>query len=93
MTSPGHFYFDKTAGTLYYYPRSGEDMSTADVEAPVTEQLLIDIAGTSNTSRIKNLTFQGITFANTDYNLYKVATSYGKSSVQGDTVYIAYGDG
>jgi hypothetical protein len=92
LTSPGHFYFDKTAGTLYYYPRSGEDMSTADVEAPVAEKL-IDIAGTSNTSRVKNLTFQGITFANTDYNLYKVASSYGKSSVQGDTVYIAYGTG
>src|ERR1019366_3419394 len=48
LTSPGHFYFDKTAGTLYYYPRTGEDMSTADVEAPVTEQLLV-IGGTSNT--------------------------------------------
>jgi len=92
LTSPGHFYFDKSAGTLYYYPRTGEDMSTADVEAPVAEKL-IDIAGTSNTSRVKNITVQGITFANTDYNLYKVASSYGKSSVQGDTVYIAYGTG
>jgi hypothetical protein len=92
LTSPAHFYFDKTAGTLYYYPRSGEDMSTADVEAPVAEQLLV-IGGTSNTDRVKNLTFQGITFANTDYNLYKVGDSRGKSSVQGDTVYIAYGTG
>ena len=86
----GQFYFDKTAGTLYYYPRSGEDMGTADVEAPVAEKL-IDITGTSTTNRVKNLTFQGITFANTDYSLYKVATSYGKSRVQGETVYIAYG--
>jgi len=92
LTSPGHFYFDKTTGTLYYYPRTGEDMSTADVEAPVAETL-IDIAGTSNTGRVKNLTFQGITFANTDYNLYKVDSSYGKSSVQGATIYIAYGAG
>jgi hypothetical protein len=92
LTSPGHFYFDKTTGTLYYYPRSGEDMGTADVEAPVTEQLLV-IGGTSNSNRVKNITIQGITFANTDYNLYKVGTSYGKSSVQGDTVYIAYGTG
>jgi hypothetical protein len=37
LTSPGQFYFDKTTGTLYYYPRTGEDMSTADVEAPVAE--------------------------------------------------------
>jgi len=92
LTSPGQFYFDKTEGTLYYYPRTGEDMSTADVEAPVAETLL-DIAGTSNASRVKNLTIQGITFANTDYSLYKVEDSYGKSSVQGATVYIAYGKG
>ncbi len=92
LTSPGQFYFDKTTGTLYYYPRTGEDMSTADVEAPVAETL-IDVAGTSNTSRVKNITFQGITFANTDYNLYKVESSYGKSSVQGATIYIAYGKG
>ena len=90
LTSAGQFYFDKTTGTLYYYPRSGEDMSTADVEAPVAERLL-DIAGTSNSARVKNITFQGITFANTDYSLVKVGDSYGKASVQGATAYIAYG--
>ena len=52
LTSPGQFYFDKTTGTLYYYPRTGEDMSTADGEVPVAESL-IDIAGTSNASRVK----------------------------------------
>jgi hypothetical protein len=92
LTSPGQFYFDKTTGTLYYYPRTGEDMSTADVEAPVAETL-IDIAGTSTTSRVKNITIQGITFANTDYSLYKVESSYGKSSVQGATIYTSYGKG
>jgi hypothetical protein len=92
LTQAGQFYFDKTEGTLYYYPRSGENMETADVEAPVAETL-IDIAGTSNTSRVKNITIQGITFANTEYSLYKVENSYGKSSVQGATIYIAYGKG
>ena len=67
-------------------------MATADVEAPVVETL-IDIAGTSNANRVKNLTFQGLTFANTDYSLYAVAGSHGKATVQGATVYIAYGDG
>ena len=92
LTAAGQFYFDKTTGTLYYYPRSGEDMSTADVEVPVAETLL-NIAGTSNTDRVKNITIQGITFANTDYMLYKVGDSYGKASVQGATVFIAYGSG
>ena len=92
LNSPGQFYFDKTAGTLYYYPRSGENMSTAVVEAPVFDEL-VDIAGTSTTNRVKNLTFQGLTFANTDWELYTVAGSSGKATVQGATVYIAYGDG
>ncbi len=92
LSSPGQFYFDKTASTLYYYPRTGEDMSSADVEVPLAETL-IDIAGTSNASRVKNITIGGITFANTDYNLYKVESSCGKSSVQGATIYTAYGKG
>jgi hypothetical protein len=92
LNGAGQFYFDKTAGTLYYYPRAGENMTTADVEAPVVETILA-VAGASNASRVKNLTFQGITFANTDYGLYTVAGSHGKATVQGATVFLAYGDG
>jgi hypothetical protein len=92
LDSPGEFYFDKTTKTLYYYPRSGEDMASAIVEAPVAERL-IDIAGTATDERVRNLAFEGITFANTDYTLHAVANSRGKASVQGATVFIAYGDG
>jgi hypothetical protein len=92
LNSAGQFYFDKSTGTLYYFIRAGQDMSTADVEAPVAESLL-DIAGTSNSARVKNLTFQGITFANTDWGLAKVDGSCGKGSVQGATYFVAYGSG
>jgi hypothetical protein len=92
LNAPGQFFFDKTTKTLYYYPRSGEDLATADVEVPVVEKLL-EISGTSTTNRVKNITFQGITFANTDYQLYNVAGSYGKATVQGANTYIAFGDG
>jgi hypothetical protein len=92
LNAPGQFYFDKTTKTLYYYPRTGENMDSVDVEAPLAETLL-DLAGTSNSSRVKNITFQGITFTNTDYNLYAVGNSRGKATVQGATVYVAFGDG
>jgi hypothetical protein len=92
LDSAGEFYFDKTDGTLYYYPRPGEDMVSAEVEAPVAERL-IELAGTSTTNRVRNITFEGITFANTDYNLVAVGESHGKASVQAATVYTAYGDG
>ena len=92
LNSPGQFYFNKTTKTLYYYARSGENMATADVEAPVADKL-IDIAGKSNTSRVKNITFQGITFANTDWNLVKVGDSYGRTTCQSADAYIGYYNG
>lgn len=92
LNSPGQFYFNKTTKTLYYYLRSGENMATADVEAPVIDKL-IDIAGKSNTSRVKNITFQGITFANTDWNLVKVGDSYGRTTCQSADAYIGYYNG
>jgi hypothetical protein len=89
LNSPGQFYFDKTTQKLYYYIRPGENMATADVEAPVVEQL-INIAGTSTTSRVKNITLQGITFANTDYSLVNVGGSRGKTTCQGANAFIAF---
>ncbi|WP_370102133.1 hypothetical protein [Streptacidiphilus sp. MAP12-20] len=45
LTQPGQFYLDGNAGYLYYIPRSGEDLATADVELPTTQELL-DLSGT-----------------------------------------------
>lgn len=92
LNTPGQFYFNKTTQTLYYYPRSGENMETADVEAPFVEKL-IDISGKSNSSRVKNITFQGITFTNTDWNLVKVGDSYGRTTCQSADAFIAYYNG
>lgn len=89
LNSPGQFYFDKTSQMLYYYIRNGEDMSTADVQAPIVEKL-IDIAGSSPVDRVKNITFKGVTFANTDFNLVKIEKSYGKSTCQGANAFIAF---
>jgi archaellum component FlaG (FlaF/FlaG flagellin family) len=89
LNSPGQFFFDKSTKTLYYYIRPGEDMSTADVEAPVVEKL-IDIAGTSTSSRVENITFQDIIFTCTDFNLFNVGGSSGKTTCQGANGYIAF---
>ncbi|MEY9947432.1 hypothetical protein [Kitasatospora sp. GAS1066B] len=45
LTQPGQFYLDSQAGYLYYAPRPGEDLKTADVELPVLDTL-VDLAGT-----------------------------------------------
>jgi hypothetical protein len=45
LTTPGQFYLDTTANYLYYMPRPGEDLATADVELPVLDKL-VDLSGT-----------------------------------------------
>ncbi|GAA0609101.1 hypothetical protein GCM10010174_27970 [Kutzneria viridogrisea] len=58
LGTPGQFALDSGASKLYYVPRPGEDLATADVELPHTEQLLT-VTGASD------LTVSGITFADT----------------------------
>jgi hypothetical protein len=56
LDQPGEWYLDTSAAVLFYIPRSGEDMATAEVIAPVLETLL---SGTG----VHDLGFLGLTFA------------------------------
>ncbi|CAM4487163.1 putative repeat protein (TIGR02543 family) [Paenibacillus endophyticus] len=91
LTQPGQFYFDRSAQTLYYYPRAGENMATAEVIAPSLETL-VDLQGTPKTGQISNITFKGISFAHTDFNLYELEGSIGLATVQAATIVIAFAD-
>jgi hypothetical protein len=64
-TSPGQFYLDRSSHTVYYVPRSGEDLTTADVEAP-SLQTLLSVTGIIDTP-VTNVIFSNITFAYTSW--------------------------
>jgi hypothetical protein len=68
LDQPGEWYLDETANVLYYKPRSGEDMSSATVVAPVVETVL-SVVGTSPDSQAGYLWFQGLSFAHSTYML------------------------
>jgi hypothetical protein len=89
LDEPGEFYFDRSEQRVYYYPRAGENMAAASVVAPVTETLL-RMEGDVLNGRVRNLIFDGLTFAHTDYNLEEVAGSRGKATLQTATVYKAF---
>ena len=55
-STPGQWFLDQGNGKVYYVPRSGENMATADVEAPALEQL---VTGTG----VSHLVFNGIQFS------------------------------
>ena len=61
LGTPGQWYFDRAAHQLYYTPRVGENLATADVEAPVLETL---VEGLGTPERpVENIVFKGIEFS------------------------------
>jgi hypothetical protein len=62
------WYYKKSTGDLYFYPPSGTNMSTATIELASLEQL-IKAVGTAST-KIKYLTFNGLTFTQTHRTLF-----------------------
>jgi hypothetical protein len=69
LTQPGQFYLDSSAGYLYYIPRPGQDMATADVELPV-QQSLLTIQGTPGHMAPVNQNANGTTYAGTGWTYY-----------------------
>jgi len=61
LGTPGQWYFDRLAATLYYVPRPGEDLPHADVEVPVLESL-VNITGTAS-EPAHDITFSEIEFS------------------------------
>ncbi len=64
LDTPGEYYYDKELKKLYYYPREGEDMTTAEVITPRINTLL-RIQGNGIENQVKNISFEGIRFAYT----------------------------
>jgi hypothetical protein len=68
LNQPGEYYLNTSTHTVYYIPRPGENMASADVEVP-TLQTLFDIEGADLSTPVHNLQFSGLTFADTTWTL------------------------
>ncbi|MCD8291990.1 MAG: right-handed parallel beta-helix repeat-containing protein [Prevotella sp.] len=61
LDSEGEWFLDAKASKVYYIPRDGEDMTTADVEVPALETLM-RVEGTPD-NPVKDIVFEGVTFS------------------------------
>ena len=61
LDNPGEWYHDRSAGFIYYIPRAGENLSTAEVIMPAHQDIL-KITGTYE-SPAKFIALRGLTFA------------------------------
>ncbi|MBD2844085.1 Ig-like domain-containing protein [Paenibacillus sp. IB182496] len=66
LDEPGEWYLDRSTDTFYYMPRPGENMATAEVIAPVVEDL-VTIRGTTLATPADGIHFEGLTFAYTTW--------------------------
>ena len=58
LDQPGEWYLDRQTGTLSYWPREGEDLTRAEVIAPVVQKSLLVVAGTTDAAGEESA-FQG----------------------------------
>lgn len=68
LDAPGEWYLDRATGLLSYWPLPGEDMSTAEVIAPVVVGDLLTVRGEEGRP-VTNLVFRGLSFQHADWEL------------------------
>lgn len=68
LDEPGEWFLEKD-GTLFYLAKKDEDMTTAEVMVPLTDQFLL-ISGT-NQQKVQNLRFEGLSFQVAGYTTPK----------------------
>ncbi len=68
LDEPGEWFLDRD-GTLYYKPRPGEQIATAEVVAPVSSGFLRFEGDPAGPRRIRHLTFRGLRFHFAQYLL------------------------
>lgn len=81
LDAPGEWYLNKKEGKLYYMPMPDEDMSIAEVIAPVLTQL-VRLEGKPEVCQlIQNVTFKGLTFSHTEWWLPEGSSGFGQAAV------------
>jgi hypothetical protein len=59
LDQPGEWYLDRQTGLLHYRPRPGEDLTRAEVIAPVLQKTMLTVSGSAD-KPVSNLHFKGL---------------------------------
>jgi len=79
LDEPGEWYYNSMEGVVYYKPRAWEDITTAEVIAPVLERMMT-IRGASTNDPVRNIEFNNLVFMYTTW--MRPSTSFGHSDAQ-----------
>jgi hypothetical protein len=67
LDQPGEWYLNRKTGKLFYIPMPGEDMASAEVVAPVAQQLLTMEGVPWENKYVEHLRFEGLDFMYTEF--------------------------
>lgn len=69
LDAPGEWHIDYQNEVVSYLARPGEDLSKAEVIAPMLEELLVIQGDAGANKRAENITLRGLTFSHTDWSM------------------------
>jgi parallel beta-helix repeat protein len=69
LSEPGEWYLDRPTGELCYIPLAGETLASAEIFAPVIEQLIRLEGDPESRQYVEQLHFVGIVFEHTEWSL------------------------
>jgi len=69
LDAPGEWHLDRKQGVVSYRAKTGEDLSKAEVIAPVLDELVIIEGDAAAKKPVENVTLRGLTFSHTDWQL------------------------
>jgi hypothetical protein len=86
LDQPGEWYLNRETGKLYYIPMPGEDMTSAEVIAPVAPQLLVLEGAPAEGKYVEHLRFEGLDFHYTEYPIAPEGHSDAQAAFKVDAV-------
>lgn len=69
LDAPGEWWFDRSGGTIYYRPKSGEKMDRISVIVPRLTELVVLSGDPAAGQPVEHIVFEGIAFRYTDYTV------------------------
>jgi hypothetical protein len=80
LDSPGEWYLDRKTGLLHYWPREGEDMTKAEVVAPVLGDLVRILGEPQAGLSVEHVVLRGLSFQHADWLLPRDKAADGQAA-------------
>lgn len=69
LDSPGEWFYDESSRNIFYFPKPEDDTHTIEAVVPMASQLLTIQGNRTTREKVNNITFEGITFEHTAWQL------------------------